>query len=269
MLAEERVKQWFAACENGAAIAFSGGVDSTFLLACAQAALGDRAIAYTVVSDFFPKWEQRDAKEMAARIGARHEVIHLDVLHVPEIAQNGPKRCYHCKKHLFSAILERARAQGITTLCDGSNEDDKGDYRPGMQGAEELGTRSPLLELGLGKAEIRAASARLQLPTAAKPAYACLATRIPTGERVTKEKLERIDDAEAYLHAQGFQAVRVRCHDAIARIEVASEELARFCREADFAAISQALKALGFAFVTLDLSGYRTGSMNLPQGDEA
>ena len=269
MLAEERVKQWFATCENGAAIAFSGGVDSTFLLACAQEALGERVIAYTAISDFFPKWEQSDAKQMALHIGARHELIHLDVLGVPEIAHNGPRRCYYCKKHIFSAILERAKAQGITTLCDGSNEDDKGDYRPGMQGAKELGIRSPLLELGLGKADIRAASARMHLLTAQKPAYACLATRIPTGEMVTKEKLVRIDDAEAYLHAQGFRAVRVRCHDAIARIEVASEELPRFCREADFAGIAQTLKTLGFSFVTLDLSGYKTGSMNLPQGDEA
>ena len=269
MLAEERVKQWFAAYENGAAIAFSGGVDSTFLLACAHEVLGDRVIAYTAVSDFFPKWEQSDAREMAARIGARHEWLQLDVLSVPEIAQNGPRRCYHCKKRIFSAILEQAKIQGINTLCDGSNEDDKGDYRPGMQGAKELGTRSPLLELGLGKAEIRAASARMHLPTAQKPAYACLATRIPTGEPVSREKLARIDRAEAYLHEQGFLAVRVRCHGAIARIEVATQELACFCKEADFAGISDALKATGFQFVTLDLSGYKTGSMNAPQGEQA
>lgn len=256
----ERAVQWFKQ-KGSAAIAFSGGVDSAFLLACAVEALGDKAIAVTVRSAFFPEWERSDASEVAYRLGARHIELDADVLADEQIATNDEQRCYYCKRRVFGSIIEEAAIQGIDTVCDGSNADDVNDYRPGARAAQELGVHSPLRELGYTKREIRAASAVMGLPTATKPAYACLATRIPTGEKLTDERLRRIEAAEDYLHRRGFAAVRVRDHGDMARIELAQDDMAAFLQQ-DFSAIDSELKQAGYRFVTLDLAGYRMGSMN-------
>ena len=245
---------------GSAVIAFSGGVDSSFLLTAAQEALGDKVLAVTVDSAFSPANETEEAAAFCRSRGIMHTVLTVDPLSERSIAENPPDRCYHCKKLLFSEILRVAEMRGIPYVCEGTHADDISDYRPGMRAVAELGIHSPLCEAGLTKAEIRALSGSLGLPSWNRPAMACLASRIPYGELLTAEKLRMTDRAEALLRSLGMTQVRVRMHGRIARIEVLPEEISILLAERTN--ISAQLKALGYSYVTLDLQGYRTGSLN-------
>jgi uncharacterized protein len=246
---------------GGAAVAFSGGVDSSFLCHAAAAALGGRAIAVTVVSPMLPASEIEAAVDIARRVGIEHITIEERAIE-DDVAQNTKERCYHCKKREFAAIQQAARGRGIAAVLDGSNIDDLGDYRPGLRALAELGIQSPLREAGLTKQEIRDLSRRFNLPTWDKPAFACLASRIPYGETITAEKLSRVEKAEAALRNFGFRQFRVRSHGDIARIEAAPEERKRFFSEAALDALSAQIKAAGFLYAAFELEGYRMGSMN-------
>ena len=247
---------------GSAAVAFSSGVDSTFLLRVAHEELGDRVLAVTVRSHTFPKRELEEAVAFCRAEGVRHEIIDSDELAVPGFAENPPDRCYHCKKAIFEKIIELAQANGLAAVLEGSNVDDDGDYRPGRRAIKKLGVKSPLHNAGLTKTEIRELSKKMGLPTAGKPSFACLASRFPYGERITAAGLERVERAEQWLldAGLGLTQLRVRSHGDIARIEVPPNALPRLAARA--AEIAAALKSFGFAYVTLDLQGYRTGSMN-------
>jgi uncharacterized protein len=247
--------------KGGAAVAFSGGVDSSFLCYAAREALGDKAIAITVASPMLPQSEIDCAREVAARVGIRHLLIEEDGID-EAVAANPKERCYFCKKIEFTSIMKEAKKHGIHTVLDGSNTDDPADYRPGLKALEELEIWSPLRAAELGKAEIRELSRRFDLPTWDKPAFACLASRIPYGERIDREKLFRIERAEDSLRRAGFRQFRVRSHGDIARIEVAPEERRRFFDEGLLDSVSRELKAFGFLYVALELEGYLMGSMN-------
>ncbi len=247
---------------GSAAVAFSSGVDSTFLLRVAHEELGERVVAVTARSHSFPKRELDEATAFCRAEGVRHEVIDSEELDIPGFAENPPDRCYHCKKELFGRLLAFARENGLAAVLEGSNIDDDGDYRPGRRAIRELGIVSPLHEAGLTKAEIRALSREMGLPTSDKPSFACLASRFPYGERITASGLERVEKAEQWLLDAGLDLtqLRVRSHGDLARIEVPPGDIPRLASRA--AEIAAAFKDLGFAYVTLDLSGYRTGSMN-------
>ena len=245
---------------GGIAVAFSSGVDSTFLLKVAHEELGERVVAVTARSHSFPKREQDEAAAFCAREGIRQVVVDSEELAIPGFRQNPPNRCYLCKKELFTKILEIAQAEGFSAVAEGSNMDDLGDYRPGLQAVQELGIRSPLREVGLCKSEIRELSRALGLPTWRKPSFACLASRFPYGEEITVERLARVERAEQYLLDLGFEQVRVRSHGDLARIELCPADIPNAV--AQRGKIHAALKELGFAYVALDLQGYRTGSMN-------
>ncbi len=247
---------------GSAAVAFSSGVDSTFLLRVAHEELGDRVVAVTVRSHTFPRRELDEAAAFCRREGVRHEIIDSDELSVPGFAENPPDRCYHCKKAIFGKIIELALAKGFAAVLEGSNIDDDGDYRPGRRAIKELGVRSPLHDAGLTKSEIRELSRRMGLPTAEKPSFACLASRFPYGERITAEGLERVERAEEWLMnaGLGLSQLRVRSHGGIARIEVPPADIPRLAAHA--AEIAAAFRGFGFAYVALDLQGYRTGSLN-------
>jgi len=244
------------------AVAFSGGVDSTLLLRAAREALGDRTAALTLRSVFVPRRELEAAERLCREMGVRHLVLEADVLAIPGVAENPRERCYLCKRALFTRIREAAAAQGLAWVAEGSNADDLGDYRPGMRAIRELGIRSPLLEAGLTKAEIRTLSRQLGLPTWDKPAMACLATRVETGQRLEPETLSRVERAEEWLAEQGFRQLRVRVHGDLARLELDPEGLARLRDPAAVRAVHSALHGFGFRWVTVDLGGYRMGSMN-------
>ena len=242
------------------AVAYSAGVDSTFLLAAAHNALGENAVALTAVTAAIPRREVAEAEAFCASLGVTHRLVEVDALAVPAFRENAPDRCYHCKKHIFSTLREAARSEGCAHLAEGSNLDDDLDYRPGHRAILELGVESPLRAAELTKAEIRALSERLGLATAAKPSFACLASRVPYGEEITAEKLRRIDLAEQILLQQGFTQFRVRSHGDLARIEVLpaeQEKLFALRKE-----LHDALRALGFSYVAADLYGFRSGSMN-------
>ena len=245
---------------GGIAIAFSSGVDSTFLLKVAHEELGERVVAVTARSHSFPKREQDEAAAFCVREGIRQVVVDSEELAIPGFCQNPTNRCYLCKKELFTKILEIARAEGLSAVAEGSNMDDLGDYRPGLQAVRELGIRSPLREARLTKDEIRTLSRCMGLPTWNKPSFACLASRFPYGEEITVERLARVERAEQYLLDFGFGQVRVRSHGDLARIEVSPADIPRLAARAD--AIAAMFKEFGFAYTTLDLQGYRTGSMN-------
>jgi uncharacterized protein len=247
--------------KGSGAVAFSGGVDSSFLCHAAAAALGDKAIAVTIVSPMLPKSELDDARAVAEQVGITHILVEESEID-DEVAANPAKRCYFCKKLEFGAIIKAAQERGITAVFDGSNTDDEGDYRPGLTALRELGVLSPLRQAGLCKQEIRDLSRRFNLPTWDKPAFACLASRIPYGEYITREKLSRIERAEDVLRNYGFLQFRVRSHGDIARIEVAPEERYVFFDETVLDNFSRAIKACGFLYVCLELEGYRMGSMN-------
>jgi uncharacterized protein len=245
-------------------IAFSGGVDSTFLSKVAFDVLKDKAFAVTATSATYPQAECEEAKKLAKEIGIKHEIIVSEELDIPEFASNPTDRCYHCKSELFSKLREVADQYELKYVADGSNFDDLNDYRPGMQAAKELGVRSPLKEAQLTKADIRELSKKMNLPTWNKPSFACLASRFPYGSSITREKLTTIDKAEQFLRRLGVRQLRVRHHDQIARIEVSKDDMAKFVEDGIREQIVEKFKELGYIYVTLDLGGYRMGSMNEP-----
>lgn len=254
---------------GGLAVAFSGGVDSTFLAAVAVRELGDRALAVTALSPTYPAHEQSEAGALATRLGIVHVEMESNELDIPHFADNPVNRCFFCKKELFEVVAEVAARRGITAVADGTNADDVNDHRPGMRAAREAGVRSPLLEAGLSKDEIRQLSRRLKLPTADKPAFACLASRFPYGTRITEEKLKAVDRVEECLRGLGFKQVRVRHHGDIARIEVTPGELPRLCSPDVRPRVIAEAREAGFLYVAADLAGYRTGSMNEGLADVA
>jgi len=243
-------------------VAFSGGVDSTFLLKVAADTLGERAGAITATSPTYPESEFREACALAEEFGVRQIVVESNELEIPGFAENPRDRCYHCKKELFQLCAQHAAKTGYAVIADGSNTDDLGDYRPGRQAASELAVRSPLLEAGLSKAEIRFLSRELELPTWNKQAYACLASRFPYGTNITAERLKMIESCEEFLKGEGFRVYRVRYHGEVARIETSAEEIVRFLEQGLRNKISDYFKRCGFTYVAVDLDGYRTGSMN-------
>ena len=244
------------------AVAFSGGVDSTFLLRVAHDVLGDNVIAVTASSCSFPERELREAEAFCKQNGIRHIVCKSEELDIDGFRQNPKNRCYLCKHELFEKIWAIAKEQNLAAVAEGSNTEDNGDYRPGLIAVKELGVKSPLREVGLSKAEIRALSKELGLPTWNKQSFACLSSRFVYGETISEEKLGMVDKAEQLLLDLGFHQVRVRIHGTIARIEILPDEFERIIDEDCRDKIYSTLKSLGFTYVTLDLGGYRTGSMN-------
>ena len=244
------------------AVAFSGGVDSTFLLKIAHDVLGDNVIAVTARSSAYSEREFRDAAKFVREMGISHQVVSFNELDVPGFADNSPERCYFCKRDFLSKVVAVAQEHNIRHVVEGSNVDDLGDYRPGMQAVRELGVESPLQEAGLGKEEIRILSKKMDLPTWNKPAFACLASRFPYGQKITIDKLKIIDQAEQFLLDLGIRQVRVRHHGDIARIEVSREERSFFFDTDLMDKVYEKFKQLGFMYTALDLKGYRTGSMN-------
>ena len=253
---------------RSALVAFSGGVDSTFLVKVAQDVLGDQIFAVIASSESYPESETQEAIELAKKLDIPHMVIRTRELDNPDFSNNPPDRCYHCKTELFSRLKEIAAEKGFSFVLDGSNFDDIGDYRPGLQACEELGIRSPLKEVGLGKGEIRELSKQMNLPTWNKPSLACLASRFPYNSEIDKASLEQVAKAEEYLWSLGFSQVRVRHHDQIARVEVDSEGVQRLLDPNLRSNIVENLKRVGYTYVTLDLAGYRTGSMNEPLSED-
>jgi pyridinium-3,5-biscarboxylic acid mononucleotide sulfurtransferase len=243
------------------AIAFSGGVDSSFLLAASKMALGDQVVGITIDSPAIPRYELEDAIKIAKLVKARHIIIKSEEIE-EEVKNNPVNRCYFCKKIEFGSVIDEAEKHGIQYVLDGSNADDTKDFRPGMKATSELKVLSPLLENKITKAEIREFSKILGLPTWDKPAYACLFSRIPYGHEIKKEDLIKIEKSEKYLIDKGFRTVRVRCHDDIARIEVQKDDLMKFVQEPFSSEVANTLKSFGFKFITLDLQGYRMGSFN-------
>ncbi len=243
-------------------VAYSGGVDSTLLLRVALEALGDRVVAVTAKSPTYPEREYEQAKAIANGLGVKHITILTEELNNPDFTRNPFHRCYYCKRELFQKLRHIAYQEGLNCIADGTNHDDLDDHRPGRLAATELGVRSPLCEAELTKSDIRTLSQRLGLATWDKPSFACLASRFPYGDEITAEKLNMVAEAEDYLHSLGFAQVRLRHHDNIARIEVPREEIGRFCHPELSAQIVSRLKAIGYSYITLDLEGYRSGSMN-------
>ncbi|MGH7426119.1 MAG: ATP-dependent sacrificial sulfur transferase LarE [Candidatus Methylomirabilales bacterium] len=244
-------------------VAFSGGVDSTLLLKVAHQVLGEKVLAVTAVSETLPPGELEEAMTLAASIGARHRIIRSEEMANLAFHVNPRNRCYYCKEELYSRLTALARAEGIPYVLDGSTLDDLNDHRPGRQAAKEFQVRSPLIEAKLSKAEIRELSRTLALPTWDKPAMACLSSRFPYGTPITGEGLRQVGGAEKALHALGFRQVRVRHHNEIARIEVGAEEIPRLLDPEVARQVVEALKATGYTYITIDLEGYRTGSLNV------
>ena len=243
-------------------IAFSAGVDSTFLAAFAHATLGERALAVTAVSPTLPKDDLLQAKDLAVQIGIRHRAVPTRELQVGEYLRNNPDRCYHCKRELFTILRRIANEEHLAFVLDGSNADDVHDYRPGTQALREHGIRSPLQELGFTKEDIRRASRFMSLSTSDKPASACLASRIPYGTEITADALQAVDRTESGLRRLGFRQVRVRAQCNIARIELAEEDIPRAITENVRAEIVALARQAGFKYIALDLEGYRRGSLN-------
>lgn len=245
------------------AVAFSGGIDSTVVAKAAHLALGDRAVAVTGASASLAAGELAEARELAALIGIRHEVLATEEFANPGYVRNASDRCYHCKSELYTQLDGLAERLQVSVVANGANLDDLGDYRPGMTAADEHGVASPLAECGFCKADVRALAAEWKLPTWDKPASPCLSSRVAYGEQVTPERLAMIDQAEQFLRELGLRMVRVRYHQGdLARLEVPLEALARLCEGNVRETLTGSLKALGFKYVTLDLEGFRSGSLN-------
>lgn len=241
-------------------VAYSGGVDSTLVLRVAYEQLGKEAVAVTAVSPSLAQSDLKDAQSVAGQIGVEHTLLPSGETDDPRYRKNDPQRCYYCKTNVYEALIGHAGREGYSWILDGTNADDLGDHRPGLRAAREHGVRSPLQECGIGKEEIRAWARELGLPNWDRPANACLSSRIPYGSAVTPEKLAQVEAAEAALRALGFAEFRVRHHGQVARIEIAKEELAHAVAQAG--AITTGIRATGFLYVTLDLAGFRSGSMN-------
>lgn len=250
------------------AVMFSGGVDSAFLLAAAVEALGTGAVAVTGRSPVHPASEHREAVALAVALGARQIVVDTREMDNEEFVANPPQRCGVCKAGIVEEVWSVAKQEGLGAVLDGSNADDLGDFRPGMEAAHRLGVRSPLQELGFTKEEIRSLSREMGLPTWDKPSFACLASRIPYGERITEERLNRVERSEASLREMGLAQLRVRDHGDVARVELAPDDIERMAAPGRRARIVEALKQAGYRYVSLDLVGYRTGSLNEVLGGE-
>ncbi len=243
-------------------VAFSGGVDSTFLAAVAHDVLGDDVAAVTGLSPSVPASEAEEAEKLAKRIGIRHLTIETREMDSADYVENSPDRCYYCKDELFGRLRSLAQDMGIAQVLDGSNADDEGDYRPGRRAAARHGVRSPLAEVGLTKDEIRALSKQRGLPTWDKPAMACLASRVPYGMPITVEALRRIESAEAFLQSLGVRQLRVRHHGDVARIEADGQGMDILMQAGNRRAVVERLRSLGYLYVTLDMGGFRSGSLN-------
>lgn len=241
-------------------VAYSGGADSTFLLKVALDVLGENVLATTARMPIFPSSELAAAEETAHRLRARHLFVETGVLDDPDFSCNPPDRCYICKRALFSRLRELASKHGLNQVVEGANRDDLGECRPGLRAVRELTVKSPLAEAGFTKAEIRSLSREMGLPTWNKPAQTCLVTRFPYGERLTRERLKRVEEAEGFLHSLDLRQVRVRDHGVLARIEVPAEDMVRLLALAP--QVVDRLKELGYTYITLDLEGHRTGSMD-------
>jgi uncharacterized protein len=247
----------------GVAVAFSGGIDSTVVAQAAQLALGDRAVAVTADSPSVPRTELATARELAARIGIRHVIVATDEFENPAYLRNDGDRCYHCKSELYSRVEDLLPRLGVPVIASGANLDDQGDYRPGLAAAAEHAVRHPLQEAGFTKADVRAVARHWNLPTWDKPAAPCLSSRLAPGLAVTPERTRRVEEAEAYLRSLGLRECRVRYHEGdLARIEVPVSEVAKLASEPVRGELAKSLRALGFKFVTLDLDGFRSGSLN-------
>jgi pyridinium-3,5-biscarboxylic acid mononucleotide sulfurtransferase len=246
---------------QGAIVAYSGGVDSTFLLKALKLS-GIKTLAITADSDIIPYHEVLFAKKIAKELGIPHHIIQTDILSVKEFAQNSPERCYVCKEMLFQTLSGIAASGGYQVILDGSTINDTDDYRPGRKAAKKYSVRSPLTEAGLSKDTIRKLSRKLGLPTWNKPSSSCLATRIPYGRILTKDLLERIEKSEDFLRSLGFHQIRVREHDCIARIEVGKSEIAAMLSTKKREIISKTLKSFGYTYISLDIDGYESGSLN-------
>lgn len=243
-------------------VCYSGGIDSALVLAVAHAELGERAVGMTTVSPSLPASERADAARIATAVGARHVFVESHEIERPDYVKNAPDRCFHCKTELYDVAREKARELGLAVVVNGTNQDDLGDYRPGLEAAKNAGVVSPLVELGFGKADVRAVARLMGLDAWDKPAAACLSSRIPYGTSVTRERLSQIDGFEAELRALGLRQVRVRFHDTIARIELGEADMDRAFTQDFRRQMVEAGKRHGFRYVTLDLAGYRTGSHN-------
>jgi uncharacterized protein len=257
----EKLKQILKEVDSGA-VAYSGGVDSTFLIKVAYDVLGDKVIAVTATSSTYPIREYNEAKKYIKEFGAKHITIESEELEIEGFAKNPVNRCYFCKTELFTKVRAEANKFGFKNVMDGSNFDDTSDFRPGMKAAKEQGVISPLKMAELTKKDIRELSKQLNIPTWNKPSFACLSSRFPYGKEITVAKLTMVDKAEQFLMDMGFKQLRVRHHDEIARIEVDPDERVRFFDLEIMDKIGNEFKKIGFKYVTLDIIGYRTGSMN-------
>jgi len=244
-------------------VAFSGGVDSTFLARAAKDALGGHAVLVTADSETYPASELDEARRLGALLDMRHLVVRTEELENPDYARNPLNRCFFCKEELFTKLAPIAEREGCRALVYGANMDDLGDHRPGMKSARERGVRAPLIEAELWKEEIRALSRELGLPTWDKPSFACLSSRFQYGDRITAEKLRQVDAAEALVRSLGFRQFRVRHHDRLARIEVPHDEIARLWADGRREALVKGLRDLGYVYVAVDLAGFQSGSANL------
>ena len=258
---EKRLKDWFAQFRS-ALVAYSGGVDSTYVLYVAHTAFGVRTLGVSSFSETVPQIQKDSAMENVRIIGAPYEIIYTEEMQKDAFLQNNTDRCFHCKDELYGVLKTMAENRQMDVVVDGTNADDVSDFRPGRKAAEMHGVRSPLVEIGMGKEEIRIRSKLAGLTTWNIPASACLSSRIPHQSLITLEKLQAVEKGEDFLRALGFRQIRVRHHDKIVRIEIAPQELSKVWSENLFQTISGHFKSLGFKFVTLDLEGYRTGSLN-------